>query len=139
MAAAPSDRTLLAGGCHCRAVRYAIEAEPYDATLCHCTDCRGTSGAPAVAWFSVRRSGFRWLQGSPTRYRSSAAATRTFCPACGAQLTFEQDGSGEVGVTTCSLDDPDAVPPADHTYVRSRPAWAEDLQQLPAHLATRPV
>lgn len=128
----------LGGGCQCRQVRYEVAGEPCHATVCHCTICRGTSGAPMVAWFSVRTAEFRFVQGTPARYRSSASGWRSFCGACGTQLTFELDGLDEIDVTTCSLDEPEAVPPTDHTFARSRLHWAEDLQGLPAHVTTRP-
>jgi len=130
--------TVLRGGCHCGQVRYEVAGRPFHATLCHCTDCRRTSGAPMVAWFSVRTGEFRVVQGTPQRYRSSDAAWRSFCGACGTALTYERDGTGEVDVSTCSLDEPEAVPPEDQTFARSRLRWAEDLHTLPAHLTLRP-
>ena len=129
---------VLAGGCHCGQVRYEAAGRTRHATVCHCTDCRRTSGAPMVAWFTVDAPALRFVQGTPQRYRSSDRAWRTFCGACGTPLTYQHDGLDEVDVSTCSLDDPEAVPPTDQTYGRSRLHWAEDLHRLPVHLATRP-
>lgn len=131
--------TVLRGGCHCGQVRYEVAGRPHHATVCHCTDCRRTSGAPMVAWFSVRAAEFRIVQGTPRPYRSSAAAWRGFCGACGTQLTYRSDGLDEIDVSTSTLDEPEAVPPADQTFVRSRLHWAEGLHGLPAHLTTRPA
>jgi hypothetical protein len=128
----------LQGGCHCGQVRYEAGGTPYHLTLCHCTDCRRTTGAPAVAWFSVPASRFRLVQGSPTQYRSSASAWRTFCGACGTPLTYQRDGSDEIDITTCSLDDPEALPPEDQTFARSRLRWMHELDTLPAHATLRP-
>jgi len=128
----------LSGGCHCGAVRYVITGRPYHRTLCHCTICRGTTGAPAVAWFSVRPGELRFTQGEPCSFRSSAQATRTFCGTCGTALTFRRDGLDEVDVTTASLDDPEAAAPEDQTYARSRLRWMDGLASLPRHDTTRP-
>jgi hypothetical protein len=128
----------LEGGCHCGAVRYLAAGQPYHATLCHCTDCRRTAGAPAVAWFTVRADGFRITRGEPRSYRSSAAATRTFCPVCGTALTYRRDGLDEVDITIASLDRPEAVPPEDHTFARSRLHWMDGLASLPHHATLRP-
>ena len=133
-----SDAQELAGGCHCGAIRYAATGPTYHATMCHCTICRGTTGAPAVAWFSVRAAGFRWTQGQPKSFRSSAEGTRTFCGDCGTALTFRRDGLDEVDVTSASLDRPEALPPEDHTYARSRLPWMDGLGSLPQHETTRP-
>lgn len=128
----------LQGGCHCGAVRYEVSGRPYHATLCHCTDCRRTSGSPAMAWFSVKPGEYRIVQGMPQRYRSSGRAWRSFCGACGTQLSYEADGLGEVDVATGSLDDPGRVPPQDQTFARSRLPWVEGLHTLPSHATTRP-
>jgi hypothetical protein len=134
----PDRQRILEGGCQCGAVRYRITGHPFHLTLCHCEICRRVSGAPAVAWFSVPGTAFQILEGSPRRYRSSETATRSFCPTCGTQLTFQVDGSPEVDVTTCSLDSPDALPPDDQTFTRSRLRWIRSIERLPAYETTRP-
>lgn len=129
---------MLTGGCFCGRIRYETDAEPYHQTSCHCSICRRTSGAPYVAWFSVPRSRLRLHGGAPVRFRSSAKATRSFCPDCGTQLTFELDGSGdEIDVTTCSLDEPHRVPPADHSYAAGRLEWVQLADGLPQFRASR--
>jgi hypothetical protein len=129
---------MLTGGCHCGHIRYAIDGERFDQTLCHCTICRGTSGAPAVAWFTVRTPSFQVTAGALTRYRSSPEAERGFCGACGTQITFQSEASpDEIDVTTASLDDPAAEPPRDHTFVRSRVPWLVLADDLPRHEGRR--
>jgi hypothetical protein len=129
---------MLKGGCFCGAIRYEAGSAPFDETVCHCTICRRTTGAPFVAWFSVPRSGFQFLQGSPTRFRSTAKGTRTFCPCCGTQLTFEHDDLlDEIDVTTCSLDEPELVPPRDHTRTSSKLRWVKLADGLPEHREVR--
>ena len=131
---------MLTGGCHCGAVRYEVSGEPFERALCLCTDCQRTTGAPAVAWFTVRTEAFRFTDGAPREYRSSSAAARTFCPACGAQLTFVHDSyeGGRIDVTTATLDDPQAAPPREQIFVRSRIGWMEDAADLPGDLERRP-
>ncbi|HTS51944.1 MAG TPA: GFA family protein [Burkholderiales bacterium] len=129
---------MLQGGCFCGAIRYVAGGAPFDETICHCSICRRTTGAPLVAWFSVLRSEFRLLQGTPTRFRSSDKATRTFCPRCGTQLTFERDDLlDEIDVTTCSLDEPQRVQPKDHTRTSSRLGWVKLADGLPEYREAR--
>ena len=130
---------MLKGGCFCGAVRYEAEGETWHATLCHCSICRRTSGAPIVAWFTVRAGAFRIVAGEPACFRSSAAATRTFCRACGTALTFRSDDHGaEIDATTCSLDDPDRAPPKSHTWRASGLSWVKSADGLPAYPWKRP-
>jgi len=125
---------MLRGGCFCGAIRYETGGTPYDETVCHCSICRRTTGAPFVAWFSVPRSEFRFLQGTPARYRSTDKATRTFCPRCGTQLTFvHDDRSHEIDVTTCSLDEPQRAQPRDHTRTSSKLDWVKLGDGLPEY------
>jgi hypothetical protein len=123
---------MLMGGCYCGRLRYEVAGAPFHRTNCHCSICRRTTAAPFVAWFSVRRADFRLVAGEPARFKSSAAATRSFCTACGTQITFASDEHPDaIDVTTCSLDDPEAVPPADHTRVSSRLRWIRLCDGLP--------
>jgi hypothetical protein len=87
-----------------------------------------------VAWFSVPRSQFKVTRGTPVRFSSSARGTRSFCGQCGSALTFESaDFPQEIDVTTCTLDDPEQLPPKDHTWVRSRLGWVHVDDGLPEY------
>ena len=123
----------LTGGCACGAVRYAAEGEPTERALCHCTLCRATTGAPAVAWFTVPTDVFRYTAGAPRSYASTPEAVREFCGTCGTQLTFARHdyGGRRIDVTTASLDDPERAPPREHIWTRSRLSWMTALGDLP--------
>lgn len=129
---------MIAGGCYCGAVRYEAAGTPFHRTICHCSICRGTTGAPMVAWFSVARDALRFTRGTPVSFASTPEGTRTFCGTCGSQLTFASARfPDEIDVTTCTLDDAAAMPPEDHTYARSRLPWGVLDDGLPRHLTTR--
>jgi hypothetical protein len=130
---------MLYGGCLCGQMRYEAGGSPFHQTLCHCANCRRSSGAPAVAWFSVPRAEFRFVQGTPARFQSTPHGTRSFCPHCGSALCFESTRfPDEIDVTTCSLDDPEQLPPQDHTWVSRRLQWLHLGDALPQYLQTRP-
>ncbi len=122
---------MLTGGCFCGKLRYEASGQPFDQTLCHCSICRRTTGAPAVAWLSVRPADFRFTRGEPRLFRSSDGGTRRFCQDCGAQLTFQMQGLDEVDVTIASLDDPEAAPPADEIWTSTRIGWMDQINGLP--------
>lgn len=130
---------MLTGGCLCGQVRYEAEAQPFHETICHCADCRRAAGAPVVAWFSVPRASFRVVAGEPGLYASSAGVTRGFCCGCGTSLTYANDAfPDEIDVAVCSLDDPEAVRPKDHTRTAGKLSWVELGDGLPAFPRTRP-
>ncbi|WP_342117677.1 GFA family protein [Pseudoduganella sp. OTU4001] len=126
------------GGCFCGAVRYEADAPVLNCTWCHCSMCRGVCGAPSVAWFSVARAQFRYVRGQPSAFHSSPGVRREFCGVCGTQLTFADGRTPqEIDITTCSLDDPEALPPEDHTFAGSRLHWEAICDDLPRYLRTR--
>lgn len=129
---------MLTGGCHCGQIRYQAIGQTFQETSCHCSICRRTTGAPFVAWFSVRRGDFRFTQGEPTRYASTANGMRAFCARCGTQLTFEHvDFADEIDVTTCSLDDPERAAPRDHIHTSARLSWVRLADRLPEFVEAR--
>ena len=114
---------MLTGGCFCGIVRYTVTGAPFNATNCHCSLCRKTTGAPFVSWFSVRPDEFHLDRGQMARIRSSARGERSFCVRCGTQLTFRFPDLDEIDVTIGSLDEPELVPPVDNTRTSSRLSW----------------
>jgi hypothetical protein len=130
---------MLTGGCYCKAIRYRAAGRVFNSTICYCDMCRGTTGAPCVAWCSVESDTLEFLSGTPTRFHSSAHATRTFCPTCGTQLTFVDDARpGETDITTCSLDNPEAVAPRNHTFIGEQIAWLALADGLPRYRRSAP-
>jgi hypothetical protein len=129
---------MLRGGCFCGDIRYEADGTPFNESNCHCSICRRTTGAPFVTWFSVARPAFRLVSGTPVRFNSTDKGTRGFCRRCGTQLTFEhRDSPDEIDVTTASLDDPEAVPPRDHTWTSSQLGWVKLADDLPLYPETR--
>lgn len=125
--------TIHAGGCHCGAVRYEVTGEPLHVTLCHCTDCRRSAGAPAVAWAGVLEQQFAIVAGSPRTRNSSGDAMRSFCGDCGTGLFYRNATilPGIVDVQSATLDDPGAWPPQAHIQVAERIGWVATMHELP--------
>ncbi len=129
--------TALQGGCRCGHIRYVVEGTPFHMTLCHCRDCRQTTGAPAVAWYSLRPGELRWINGPPKWFASSPGITRSFCPECGTPLTCRDQALDEVDITTCSLDDPEQLPPRDHSDTASQLSWLRFADSWPRFIGSR--
>ncbi len=122
------------GGCLCGAVRYRAEGAPLLVEYCHCSMCRRAAGAPVVAWADFPRERFRILQGAPARYASSQGVWRSFCGACGSQLTFQRGESPpKITLTVASLDEPQALAPRHHIFAADALPWLELADALPRH------
>lgn len=116
------DAPVLAGGCLCGAVRYALDAAPLWCGVCHCVTCRRAAGADSVAWATSPAAGFRLRRGTLATYASSPGVVRGFCRTCGTTLTYRNDPAS-VDVTLASLDDPEAVPPTAEVWLAHRLSW----------------
>lgn len=129
---------MLKGRCFCGAVCYEAGGVPTLETNCHCSICRHTSGAPFVAWFTVPKNQFSFVTGQPARFESSEHGTRTFCARCGTPLTFESaHNSTEIDVTTCTLENPECLPPKDHIHTGAKLSWVQLCDNLPAYTGAR--
>lgn len=126
------------GACFCGAVRYAVTGPVYHVTICHCPTCRRVSGAASVAWFSAAVADITWSGVPPAIMRSSEHVSRGFCAACGTSLSYQADDSlHELDITVCSLDDPAALTPLDHTQTRYRLPWDVIGDSLPRYPTSR--
>ena len=122
----------LTGGCYCGNIRYEIDGTPFDPNICHCVDCRRVAGAPMVAWFSLLTPELRYVKGEPKTFASSEQAHRAFCPDCGTGLTYQNnDTKNEIDVSICTLDDPAAMPPAEHVWAQRQLPWVHLSDGLP--------
>ena len=121
------------GGCHCGAVRYEVSGDPQHVALCHCSDCRKSSGAPMVAWAAFTEEQFKLIEGDPVTFNSSGSAMRSFCPKCGSGLYYRNAEflPGIVDIQSATLDDPDALPPGAHIQTAERLGWMNSAHSLP--------
>lgn len=114
----------ISGGCMCGQIRCRLTCDPIYATMCHCSDCRRSCGAPAVAWITVPDGHFSFTQGESARFASSPNVERTFCSKCGTSLTFKSDRrKNEIDITTGSLDNPELYPSTQDSFCRERLPW----------------
>ncbi len=114
----------ITGGCYCGAVRFLANGPVLFQANCHCANCRRAAGAQAVAWITVKPSGFAWKKGEPKRYLTDTGAYRTFCGSCGTSLTYEnEERPDEIDITTGSLDDPEQFPPNRDVFPEEKLSW----------------
>ena len=99
------------------------------------------SGAPGMVYASIPREDFVYVRGED-RVKPlvlTGFARRAFCGDCGSPLTVAYDFQPEtIDFTVGTLDRPEAVPPENHIFWSSRPAWLEMDDGLPKHARFRP-
>ena len=124
---------VLAGGCQCGAVRYALAAAP-KTEFCHCRMCQRATGGPFAALSGLKKSELSWTRGAPAVFRSSTVGERGFCRDCGTPLYFAYANRDTIEITTGSLDEPERAPlTLGHFGVESRLSWLRLADGLPEH------
>ena len=113
------------GGCDCGAVRYTASGRMRDVVICHCGQCRRTSGHVAAFTGTHKKflsfdedRGLKW-------YASSDHARRGFCGECGSSLFWDVlDGKG-IGIAAGSLDTPTGLKTLAEIFVGGRSDYYE--------------
>ena len=125
----------------CGAVRFALTGQPFDAGWCHCRTCQLWSGAPAMAFASVKPSQHRWIEGEEhVRWLdTSSFGRRAFCGKCAGPLLFTvRHQPDTVDFPIAMLDEPDAIAPGFHIFWSSKVGWFNPGDSLPRHDQFRP-
>jgi hypothetical protein len=133
---------VLAGGCLCGAVRYALRGPALFVSQCCCRDCRKATGTGHTTIVGVHRSQLEIHTGAPKTYLSKGASggdvIRHFCAECGGRLYTSGTLPGEmVMVQAGSLDDPNRINPESIVYAKDALLWDRFDPQLP-RFATLP-
>jgi hypothetical protein len=98
-------------------VRYEVEGQLRDVSVCHCVECRRWHGGPgsytAAPAESLRVSGeVRWID-SP---ESNTHARRGFCAECGSSLFWDAPDRGSISIAAGTLDPPTGLKTVTHIY-----------------------
>ena len=125
------------GGCQCGAVRFRVDGDLGEASICHCRMCQKATGSFFGPYVSVQVAELSWTRGERKRFQSSNKIHRGFCGDCGTPLTFEHGGS-QVSVAIGAFDDPASIRPTEQLDSPSRLPWFEDLAGLPTHPTDEP-
>ena len=119
------------GGCLCRGVRYEVDGPLRPIVMCHCTQCRRSSGH-FLAATAARRAHFR-LRTAETLawFDSSPEARRGFCARCGSTLFWDDSRRDYLSIAAGSLDDTRDLSVACHIFVADKGAYYQILDAAP--------
>lgn len=120
------------GGCQCGAIRYCVDGQLSNASICHCRMCQKASGNLFGAFAATPLEAFRWTRGAPAMFKTSEAAERGFCAACGTNLYFKYTDKPRISVAIGSLDTPRALTITRQYGIEGRIAALDVLHALDA-------
>ncbi len=117
------------GACLCGRVQYQV-SEPFDAFhLCHCSQCRRSTGSAHAANIFANADHFEWLSGEALvkRYTPDEPdiISKSFCTHCGSLVPYISLKSGKLIIPAGSLSADPGICPDDNIYWRDRADWYE--------------
>ena len=124
---------MLKGQCDCGAVAFEVTGARKDVSVCHCGQCRRTSGhcwaatnAPFDQVKFTNDTGLKW-------YVSSSWAKRGFCKECGSSLFYRTNDENGIGIAAGCFDGPTGFSVSKHIFVADKGDYytiADDAPQI---------
>ena len=130
---------VLRGACYCRAARYEVADAFRYAAMCHCSNCRRTTGSAFKPFAGIEREKLKLVAGEGALIVvGEANGNDTHCGRCGSLLYSVVREGAFVHVAMGTLIDDPAIRPSHHIFVGSKAPWfeiADDLPQYEGHAA----
>jgi hypothetical protein len=127
---------MLEGGCSCGGVRYRLTAAPMFVHCCHCLNCQRQTGSAFVINLLIEADRVELTAGAPRAVdvpRDDGSAQRIFrCPSCQTAVYSHYTRPWISFVRAGTLDDPKQIAPDVHIFTRSKVAWLELPDSVPA-------
>ena len=127
----------MTGGCQCGAVRFRVDGDLGEASICHCRMCQKATGGLFGPYVEVKPDALTWTRGARKTFQSSNKIARGFCGDCGTPLTFEHSG-GLISLAIGTLDRPREAKLVEQLASTSRIADFAALGALPEHAEDEP-
>jgi hypothetical protein len=117
------------GGCSCGAVRYKLTSRPLITHCCHCLDCQKQTGGAFAINALIEDSRIERLTDQDLHVVDMPSPSGRGheihrCPKCEVALWSDYGKRGYLRfVRATTLDDPHAIEPDVHIFVRSKVPW----------------
>ena len=126
------------GSCLCRALTYEIEGEFDGVWVCHCSNCRRTTGAAFKPFAGIVRDRLSVTRGGgDIKTYGDATNHNAHCERCGSLLYSVVRDGAFVHVAMGTLVDSPSIRPTAHIFVGSKAPWfaiTDDLPQYQGHV-----
>ncbi|MEP9357262.1 GFA family protein [Sphingomonas sp. KR3-1] len=130
---------MIAGGCHCGAVRYTLALDDLPAVYCcHCLKCQSWAGSAFTEQAPVSEGALS-VEGPVVEYSftnpSGSTSRQRVCGTCHTRIYNTNSARpGLAMVRAGTLDRSDELVPAAHIWVKRKQPWvviADDVPQWP--------
>jgi len=124
----------LTGKCYCGAVEYSVADEFRYAMICHCSNCRRTTGSAFKPFAGIEREKFAVTRGADgLLIYGGEKAHDAHCGKCGSLLYSVVREAAWVHVAMGTLVDAPSIRPSCHIFVGSKAPWDTINDGLPQY------
>lgn len=127
---------MFTGKCDCGKVSFEVEDVKKSVTICHCGQCRRTSGHLWASTYAPYDS-VRFLSDESLEwYVSSDFAKRGFCKSCGSSLFYRMNDEDGIAIAAGCIEPPTGLTIGKHIFVKDKGDYYEitdDAPQIEEH------
>ena len=118
--------------CRCGQLKATLTGEPVRVSVCHCLNCKKRSGSAFAvqARWPAEHVTIEGQSGSFVKVADSGnSATFHFCPECGSDVYYENEGKfeGLIAIPLGAFDDPYFLQPRFSVWEHRKHDWVEIL------------
>ena len=132
---------IVKGSCLCGNIRYEYTGLLSPVTMCHCSQCRKSSGTAFATNSQVDKSHFNIVSGGDfiKEYKSSPGKFRAFCNNCGTPIYSRRDSiPDKLRIRLGTIDSEIEERPSFHIFVSSKAGWYSISDDLPQYVEFEP-
>jgi hypothetical protein len=123
------------GSCLCGRVQYIVRG-PFDAFhICHCSQCRRSTGSAHASNIFTTRDRLQWVTGEELTKRydpdEPGVISKSFCTHCGSLVPYISASSGRLIIPAGGLESDPGIRPQDNIYWPDRADWYDAVTQAP--------
>lgn len=115
------------GACLCGRVEYQVTGPFESFHLCHCSQCRRSTGSAHASNIFTSPERIEWIAGEDLvkRYTPDQpnVISKCFCTHCGSLVPYTSLKSGKLIIPAGSLSEPPGIDPVDNIFWRDRANW----------------
>lgn len=123
------------GGCLCGRVQYRVSG-PFDMFhICHCSQCRRSTGSAHASNIFTSKDNIEWLAGEDLVKRfdpdEPGVISKAFCTHCGSLVPYVSSNSGKLIIPAGGLSDDPRIRPQDNIFWKDRADWYDAVVGAP--------
>jgi hypothetical protein len=123
------------GSCLCGQVKYVVTG-PFDQFhICHCSQCRRSTGSAHACNIFTTKDRLHWISGEALTKRydpeEPGVISKAFCTHCGSLVPYISASSGRLIIPAGGLQQDPGIRPEDNIYWPDRADWYDAISQAP--------